>query len=328
MVLYPVAHDTQGSVVWADQLAGLKRERRSLSCVGCGSPVVFRSGSRRPHFAHKAASSGCDGETALHRLTKTLVAERLEDATTAYPLRWRCSCGAPMERDLNQHRPLQVLTEQAHGPRVPDLQVQRGGRTRYVIEVVVEHEPEPEALHYYDSQRIAVVVVRPTWDTVGLLREALDLPAPADKRGRATGLRSGVEVLHAPSCGSASHPSAGATPCPRCAAERSVLALSVSVGQLSCRRCEADVPVLDVLDEGGFRLGAASTFAGIQSAAARLRVSMGRRYSKTREEEYVAHLCPRCGLFQGDFFVYHERDVYEGVSDTRGMNRPGSVGGS
>jgi Competence protein CoiA-like family len=320
MVKYPVAMVSESAdLVWVDEIPVARADRPKVSyvCVGCAGPVRFVAGSKRPHFAHKESTPNCAGESALHRITKDLIADQLVTQTN-YELHWSCTCTQPITRVLNDRNNVQVRVEHPVGERRPDIAVLRDDRVRFVIEVVVTHEPESAALTFYEQQNIAVIIVRPSWETVSDLRKALALSSPKSKRKAWDEDLKGVEVLFGPPCRSDFHPNKKTSPCPSCSKQREALELTVTTGQLDCYKCHADVPLLDITDIEGETYGE-SDFKGIERIARQLGVRMGKRYSNVVKAQYMAHLCPKCGAFQGNFFVHHERNRYQGTSDARGL---------
>jgi hypothetical protein len=67
----------------------------AYTCLGCKGPLTLKSGPQRTkHFAHKVATT-CDGESALHKTAKALVAKVMsENAAATTRVRLRCTCSA------------------------------------------------------------------------------------------------------------------------------------------------------------------------------------------------------------------------------------------
>lgn len=74
MPQYRYAHDDHGAIV---DITVLPRDctvpQQTYTCIGCGQPLIAKTkGERRiKHFAHKV-EVGCNGETYLHKLAKTM----------------------------------------------------------------------------------------------------------------------------------------------------------------------------------------------------------------------------------------------------------------
>ncbi len=65
-------------------------------------------------------------------------------------------------------------TDKAYGEARPDLLVRDAqGRARFVAEVIVTHEPEPQALRVFEHAGLAVIKVWPAWDVLEDMRSGL-----------------------------------------------------------------------------------------------------------------------------------------------------------
>lgn len=175
-VAYPVATDG-ARLVWARDLAAANERPPGLRCVSCAGRFVLRVGSRRPHFAHHGAST-CARETALHVTTIAALREALEHGmrdATPVPVRLWCEvCREARIGNLAKHTGGSVDVNKALSEARPDLLVRDAqGRARFVVEVIVTHEPEPAAMAVFERARLPVVRLWPMWDVIEDLRGGL-----------------------------------------------------------------------------------------------------------------------------------------------------------
>ena len=141
-------------------------------CFGCSAQMVARQGSKRQwHFAHKPPFDRCaDPDKALHDTAKAVIVQGFSDALDRqgeYHLGCPCAeCGRAVSRNVA----LPGVSVEAEKSIVPgtrsDLVVDQPGKAPVVIEVVVTHDLEPEALDHYKESDIPVLKLRPTWDTL------------------------------------------------------------------------------------------------------------------------------------------------------------------
>jgi len=309
-IRYPVA-ERSGDLVWAVDLTGHTERPNDLTCVGCQGAMIFKKGTRRPHFAHKAAGTCTAGETVLHATTIRVLADALSFAISErieYPMFWLCAaCGAPNEGNLARLENATITIDRVWQDRVrPDLLItSQAGRPSFAIEVIVTHAPETETMDAYAGSGVPVVLIWPTWEWLNTLRTGLlidDFGRPPGPIGRG----HGYEVVGGP-CRAARHPEENTEPsCPTCSQPTRAIALELVAG-LVCYRCDAPVPVLDAIayDSGTPTLLAASdpSLRGIEGPARERGVMLKENYSQTAGGRYRMHHCPKCRAKQGDFFV-------------------------
>jgi hypothetical protein len=322
-IRYPIA-EFQGGFVWADDLATEpERPKGVLTCLGCGGRVVFRAGSRRPHFAHHPAEACSGGETVLHATTVRVLADALEQAAradTPWPIETVCeSCQARRVSNLARFSNLNVVVDRALDDGIrPDLLVRSGDKNLFVIEVVVTHAPEPAALNLYGAQRLPTALVHPTWDTLPDLRRGL----PARLAKQEPGQRGCFEVVSRCPYPRHTHP---APPDPRCEdCGQSALRVNVEISTTDCwkRQCRRSIRVLDVYTcDPHPRLVAAGCpdLIGVQSLARQRGVVLRVASSKMAATEYLMHCCGSCGATSGDNFLYAG---YNGTICAPGVTEP------
>lgn len=135
---------------------------RDCLCVACHQPLVARrpTSGRADHFAHHA-STNCNAETALHLLAKEILGSRIRTSITEnidIPLTWRCPhCETDHDGNLLK-RARRLEIEHDLGGRTPDLALfDENDLPCAVIEIVVTHEPDPGAYHFYQERHVPVV---------------------------------------------------------------------------------------------------------------------------------------------------------------------------
>lgn len=298
-IRFPVA-EVDGRLVWAADNAIGRERPAGTRCLNCSEPVNLRAGEKnRPHFAHGAACGA--PESVLHRTTIRVIGEAIEAAVAAgerYVV--SCDCARCLaSRDANLARPggtVDVDRVLADGIR-PDLLIRkRSGAPLAVIEVVVTHSPEPEALAVYERHKLPLIAVSPTWDMLPELRHGLrmNIRRTADQpHGYDIGCRF---PRHMP----------GPTQCPVCSTE--ARRLSVEIATADCYKCRRPFPVLDLIDCTDDELiGIAAGCPEVPSATAVAKqrgVRVALRASRAAGGSYLMHVCPSCNATQGDNFLY------------------------
>ena len=147
-------------------------------CAGCGGEMVAKNNGTKKahHFAHHVASTSC-GESALHKVAKMALMDRLENALldgAAVPLEWFCERCKEVHIDdmIKMVEADEVWMEKAvpDGGIRPDLTLSQKGKDRAFIEVVVTHAPEPGTEAYAFGDSIALVVLKVVdWHSVDAL---------------------------------------------------------------------------------------------------------------------------------------------------------------
>ena len=315
-VSYPVA-DRGGELVWAEDLRALGDRPDDLTCCGCAEPLRLKAGSvNRPHFAHHDGKE-CHGgpETALHRTTIRVLADALMAAASAglpFPIFEACAtCEAQREGDLARAGTLTVELERAleDGMR-PDLTaLDSSDRLLYVIEVVVTHTPEHAALELYRRLNLPVVLVWPTWETLGRIRRGLT--KDLHRCARTTTGSFALACCRFPRHRQDERESAA------CHCGLDTVRIDSETSTMQCYRCEGSFPVLDlyVLDAGRRRLIAASAaeLRGVREIGRAGGVKLERAKSGMAGGSYLMHMCTHCGSKQGDNFIYAVDDATTGT---------------
>ena len=189
-------------------------------CPGCGGPVIPKKGAiKRHHFGHFAESTNC-GETALHQTAMRLIHDGISLALRErrdITLAWPCSkCSKAHERPLLT-KATSIVMEQNVGSYRPDLVLYDAAqRAIAVIEVIVSHDPEPEARRYYQAQRI------------GLIEYGIETEADVERLRNLSVLRAtATSVCLTPKCGNCGG---------RIRTQRILYAIEVACPNSRCRR--------------------------------------------------------------------------------------------
>lgn len=322
-IKYPLADD-RGSLVWARDLAAVGERPTTLRCVGCEEKVVLRSGARnQPHFAHDAGSDCTVNETALHKATIWVLSEGLADAARkseqfAFPV--ACSfCEAMRLGDLARDPgcTADVNLQLSNGIR-PDILIRGAdGEPKFVIEVIVTHAPEENALEEYRAHDLPVIAVYPSWETLESMRTGLE--GLAQRGGSAdTGC---VELLSR--CRFPRHINSEEGElqvCARCAAPARLVTVEVAEGLCGLRSCSRHVRVLDINTRlGDHRVliaAGAEELKGTDQIARELNVRLEDRFSKRANAKYCMNVC-ECGAHTGDNYAYGNFGKDEFLPSTR-----------
>ena len=157
-ILYSIATTSTGQMVNAnDAEKGI-----DYTCPLCKQPFILRKGKRkRPHFSHKNLSLNCTPETALHYSFKNLLAKKIQnhiDNKKVLAIKWKCEQCHEYHSGNLLKKAVQVETEYDLGNCKPDIALLgQNNRPVAVIEIIVTHAPEQQALDFYKNKKIAVV---------------------------------------------------------------------------------------------------------------------------------------------------------------------------
>lgn len=167
-ILYTMAIDQSGNIVHID------KAQKGISYY-CPNPVcekrefVLRKsgksgkGSRRTHFAHKEVSPNCTHEGYLHSSFKKLLVATLKEhqsANVPFPINWSCSkCKNRYTENLLENA-ASIREEYFLGECRPDVALLNEREAVVaVIEIVVSHAPEANAVQYYLENHIVLVQI-------------------------------------------------------------------------------------------------------------------------------------------------------------------------
>jgi hypothetical protein len=255
-------------------------------CIGCGKAMLVRHGpKRRTHFAHTIEVENCQPETVLHQLGKLTVKSGIETALAQgreYPLKWRCSVCRQLHQGNLAISPRKILEEYFLEDIRPDLlAVSEKGKPLAAIEIIVSHEPELSTLEEYRRIKLPVILVRPTMENYRELFHGLN----------------DIEVLNGACL---------AKKCPKCSGVMQRILIQVCHGY-ECYKCKVPMPVIDMTDEdSGYTI---DTTPGMIGAARELEIKLQIKYSHTTQSRYPMHICPACGMGQGNWYITAEKYV-------------------
>lgn len=282
-ILYSIAMSPAGQLINADDA----EKGIDYSCPLCKNPFTLRKGKKkRPHFAHKNLSPNCNPETALHYSFKNLLAQKIQEhLNNKEPLKikWLCTeCHEYHSGNLIK-KAVQIKTEYDLGTCRPDIALLgQNNEPVAVIEVIVTHAPEQQALDFYEQNKIAVVpfTLKSDEDIDLLNRSILE----TDK----------LDLCTNPKCST----------CGNRMARKSFLIVD---GE--CWKCSASMKVGCLLDKNSYIQGYVETIDFAPSDigfATEQGCYLKSHYSRTARERYVANTCRSCGAFIGEHYLSRE----------------------
>jgi len=278
-ILYTIAIDQSGNIVHID-----KAEKGKGIRYYCPNPVcekrefVLRKsgksgkGSRRTHFAHKQSSPNCTQESYLHSSFKKLLIAALKEhqsANVPFRINWSCSkCKNSYMGNLLQNA-ASIREEYVLGECRPDIALlNENNAVVAVIEIVVSHAPEANAVQYYLENHIVLVQIT--------LSSEEDLVSIKDKAANP----DFVELCLDTKC-----PSYGIGKTKR----------NLMVGQGRCGACHSIVNVSKVRTSHAFGVRYSTDFNDEEVKLAESNgVRFERSFNGTSNELYYAVICINC----------------------------------
>ena len=178
-IQYPMAYRRPYRVTHIDKAEG----QSHYLCLGCHQDMIPRKGRiNKHHFAHKAGIQQCDPDNALHETAKAAICEGFLRALTEddhYRVSIPCHrCNQPIGTNVALPGAA-IATERSEvrGTRSDLVITTEDGKTpRLIVEVVVHHDLEDDTHKLYTASGIPIIKVRPSWETVDTLRDALHSP--------------------------------------------------------------------------------------------------------------------------------------------------------
>ncbi len=159
-IKYRYAYDKNEEVVDASLI--IKREL--YVCISCGNVLIFKKGTRTPHFAHKNLSEKCSRETYLHKLAKKKFVleynKALHDKNPFFleynsndicnslhsKTKLNCNLGVRKKRfDLTKRFHI-IEEEKRDGVFTPDILLTDGKKDRIYIEIRVTHKSDEKKI--------------------------------------------------------------------------------------------------------------------------------------------------------------------------------------
>lgn len=259
----------------------------SYSCPGCGAKLVLRNGDiRQKHFSHPSHPS-CTQETILHQTAKALLAEVIQanalGLEAAIELGCQCRwCDRQYFAVLKAGTFSKATVEKAVGPYIGDVVAASAGKDALVLEVVVTHHIEPEkavnlALPWIEVMADDILADPRRWNPIQAKLQPTTCSECKEYSRKVQEVceKWGIETsLYSPLYQHDQKPYVAAV-------ER-------------CFKCDEETPVF--------------WWPGVpfcQSAPPQPRPrTIARKYSKQYGGAYWANTCAKCGVIQGDNYLF------------------------
>lgn len=167
-IKYTTALDENGKTIHIDDAE--KGKTYYCPCSDCEYPefILRKSGktgpgSRRPHFAHKNPGAKCSPDRVLHDSfirTLTNLLESYKEEKKAFEIEWYCDVCRKKHKGNLLNEVATIKEEKDLKECRPDISLlDKNGIILKVIEIVVTHEPEENALEYYNKNNIILIQV-------------------------------------------------------------------------------------------------------------------------------------------------------------------------
>ncbi len=300
-VLYSVANNSEGALINA-----VDAEKGSnYFCPQCNSNLIIRkSGNtgkncKRPHFAHKNLTHNCTPESALHFIFKTLVYKKLQtliETNNPFSFEWECKYCKEMHNGNLLKKAHTVKLEYNLKECQPDIALLDDENNVYaIIEVIVTHKPDKNALNYYKNNNIVLIECMLTND-LDLVDIDLKLKKP-----------DSVNVCH-------NHK------CKKCG--NYLTKLHMYINEAACYRCGNNLKYAYIMSQTGDMVRGQSNhiypddFNNKEINLARSNgVVLKKQYSKTSGYSYLANSCNNCNTFIGNHYMFTEYISQEDYSE-------------
>ncbi len=284
-ILYTYAKDTSGCrVKAADAIRG-----SGFFCLVCESQLTLRKsgntgkGAKRPHFAHRASEPNCSPETALHFSFKHLLGEKIAKHLAdqkPLPIRWQCIyCDEEHIGDLLK-KIKSVKVEYNLTVCQPDIALfDSEGNVFAVVEIVVTHKPNEQAIKFYSENNIILVQVNLSSDS--------DLENLEQK------------ISNPDLVGTCFNPK-----CKTCGQHQQKTRMMVI--EAPCRKCGTAMKVA-IVHGAKLRdshIGPDKFSKGQIQIAESKGVVIAKNYSETVGHNYLANTCLRCKAFIGKHYLF------------------------
>lgn len=283
-IQYVIAKNQEGSLVHVREA----QKGNKFYCPSCLGEFILRKsgntgkGSKRPHFAHNSLTTDCTPETALHFIFKMQLAEKIADLIKiGEPLNfsWECEyCSDAHSGDLLKKVRL-VEVEYNLGKYRPDIALlDKNQDVIAVIEIVVTHEPEQDAIDFYDANNIVLIQIDLSSDQdIDILDQKIERPTRVNFCNNSR--------------------------CKSCRAFKASRTLQVNEG--SCWRCHKNMRIAFTIPGKDGTYGDPSEFSNdVVELARKKGVFLQMRYSKTMKQKYLANICPQCNAFAGKNLLF------------------------
>ncbi|NOS73514.1 MAG: hypothetical protein HOP36_03005 [Methyloglobulus sp.] len=287
-ILYTIATDKDGNLIKANGA----EKGNDYFCVVCKAELILRKsgktgkGTKRPHFAHHALTPNCTPETALHYSFKNLLANKIQQHITInqpLPISWHCTfCG--IEHSGNLLKKIKAVKVE-HNLTVcqPDIALFDNEENVFaVVEIVVTHKPEENALKYYKENNIILIQINLTSDKdIDNLENKAIYP-------------DYVGTCYSPKC-------------TVCGYFQQKTTMTIIEG--ACWKCNEPMKVAYIsgskeVVRGSSHLDPRRFTSEEVNFAKSKGVKLKNQYSKTLSENYFANSCAKCGAFVGGHYLF------------------------
>jgi len=280
-ILYVTAFDEHGIFVKANDA----EKTGKYFCPICKSELILKKsgkigkGSKRPHFAHYHLTENCTPESALHYSFKKMLYEKIKNNINnkiTMIMVWECNyCHNKHEGNLLK-KVFDVKDEYNMKICKPDIALfDDKGNVFAVIEIVVTHKPEENVVKYYNENNIILIQIElESEDDLDNIDIKLKTP-------------SIVDCCLNPRCKN----------CGRYKIKKELI-----IVDNECYKCENLMKVCYIKNSNGYKYPRDFNENEINFAKSK-GVLLEMRFSKTRNEKYLANVCPHCKAFVGDWYL-------------------------
>lgn len=285
-LLLPYAYDPDGNLVSIDDVT----KGQKYTCPACGAELSLRISKippgqkhhRRNHFAHKGNTDNHCSESFLHKLFKERCAEfisnKIAKQETLY-FYWRCKKCYEEHKGNLLKTAKKVDIEYNLGVCKPDIALLDGNDDAIiVIEIVVTHKPEDNALKYYEDNNIACLQINvDDFSDCDNIEKKLSRPS---------------EVSRCPN-----------PICQECGNRKNTRTLITTTA--SCWSCGQRMKIAMILVGDDSSAIPPSDFNEQEiNIAKSLGVNITKKYSNIIRNSYLANTCEHCNNFIGDNHMY------------------------
>lgn len=284
------ARSAEGALVHVSEAV----KEQAYFCTECGDRLSLRisrlqpgeKGYQKSHFVHRRGS-GCSSETIarnqFRRKAAELLARKIEEKS-AFPVVWKCRVCNKTHRLNLLEGVAAVETECRIGEWRPDVALLGpDGKIKAAVGIAVREKPDSQAVQYYETNGILYLQF--------YLQSAEDLDRPEER-------------LSQPS------PDSGCPSpvCEVCGERKNTAYLRiVDTACYKCGRPTKAAMLVDgaINDEVYVILGLEDFTPEMIRLAEKHGVIIQERYSRTREESYLASVCPdaSCAGFVGEHYL-------------------------
>ncbi|MDO8751116.1 MAG: hypothetical protein Q7K03_08240 [Dehalococcoidia bacterium] len=288
------------------------------TCIGCGNRMVARKGKvKAHHFGHFPGVLGvCSPETVLHINTKYNLAATFQ-AALGHPYKLIVRCAHNFQHSVDLLKDVEsVETEKSVGDFRPDISLLTSkGDVKRVVEVVVTHSPDIQALSFYYANQIpvyAVEVSRKATISTNLQGQEFHLIDNGNSDRfyhERTIPQYEKEHLRVYSHG--------------CACSGYYYEVDIYRFKIGCYRCHKETPVVYVENKTSGTVFGEIGPKELQDDFIQKYAFVKPVFSQTQNQTVVGNVCTSCGAYNGNFFVWHAWIDQRGANDLRPIETKG-----